>query len=469
MLECEFHELDSRLGHQLIDRKFNTAQHLLSLLAPISKIPPEIQGEILLLAIQSTGHSPMQLMQVCRSWRAVVEGMSCLWSSLKLGAWTAHERVAFALERSGVWPLEVEIDTIDDVKNVNRSPQRFMALAATIPTMPRWKTLKLVSFSASESNSTIKEEEGLVSQLSWPLSRLESFTMLISCPSSPFVDTLLSTISTTSKATLRAVQVPCPGVISRIIRLGDDSIFHNLTSLKVQDKAMTREVERVQLDFLPQMTCVEVLELTSVLVPTYPLNTALPLVQTLWEMSLTATSIQWLFGRGFCRLESCTIISPLRIDPSDCKEINLPSCRELVYDGHPFDTLRRFNLPTVTTLSLRSNEWTGRADQKLDWIRAGLAQQRFTMINSLSIHLTSFSENALVILSRLSLLQQFTLRMAEPTGLNCKVLRRFCAKPLVRSDIRFYTLGGLDLTMSGPSSPSTVRLGSYFGPTRMDE
>jgi hypothetical protein len=339
------------------------------------------------------------------------------------------------LKRSGQWPLEVEIDIVNKIGSASDSRHRYRALSGTIPTMPRWKTLKLLTFSTKEGDGAIEDETRLVSQLSEPLSCLESFTVLGPCPSSPFVDKMLSIINNTSMDTLKSIQVPHSGVISRIVGHRDFGIFHNIVTLKVQSCIGPREVEVAQLDLLPHMKCVEVLVLASVSLPDYPHSTTLPLVQTLQHLSLKATSMQWLFGRTLSRLRSCTIIFPRRVGPSGYGEVNLPSCRELCYDGHPFSTLRYFLLPTITTLRLKLNEWTTRrADQQLDWIRAELVQGQFTMVTVLAIDLVCFSEMISAPLSRLSHLQQFTLRVAEPTGLRCKVLRKLCARPFIHSN-----------------------------------
>jgi hypothetical protein len=437
MLECEYQQFGDDTEEQkvVLYQNFKSAKELTSRIAPISRMPVEIQMEILLLVIWSAGNSRQHLMQVCRLWHAVIMGIPRLWSSLKLGVWTAYEQVEPILRRSVQWPLEVEIDTFDEIKSASDSGQRYRALAGAIPTMPRWKTLKLVTFSTKEGDGAIRDETGPASQLSGPLSCLESFTVLGPCPSSPFVDKMLSTISNTSMETLRSIQVPHSGVISRIVGHRGFGIFHNIVSLKVQSYVGPQEVEVAQLDLLPHMKCVEVLVLASVSLPDYPHSTTLPLVQTLQHLSLKATSMQWLFGRTLNKLQSCTIIFPRRVGPSGYEEVNLPSCKELCYDSHPFNALRYFLLPTITTLRLKINEWTTRrADRQLDWIRAELVQGQFTMVTTLSIDLVCFSEMISAPLSRLSHLQQFTLRVAEPTGLRCQVLRKLCAEPLIRSD-----------------------------------
>jgi hypothetical protein len=85
MLECEYQQFRDDAGQQkdLLYQNFMSAKEITSRLAPISRMPVEIQMEILLLAIWSAGNSRKHLMQVCRSWHAVIMGISRLWSSVR--------------------------------------------------------------------------------------------------------------------------------------------------------------------------------------------------------------------------------------------------------------------------------------------------------------------------------------------------------------------------------------------------
>jgi len=98
------------------------------------------------------------------------------------------------------------------------SQRAIQGIVTAIATMSRWKSFKLVAFSAEENSSSISNEDGLALQVSGPLSSLESFIMLGPCLSSPSIDKPLSTISTSSKGRLRPTQVSCPSIISRIAR-----------------------------------------------------------------------------------------------------------------------------------------------------------------------------------------------------------------------------------------------------------
>ena len=436
-------EFQQRLNKGIDDTKplaeidLDTAIDLFSRLAPICRTPSEIQEEILLLAIQVNGQLPVILMQVCRWWRIIIMNMSRLWSSLKVGAWTVHEAVESKVERSGAWPLEVEINTKDEIRVDPDRGQQYKALLAAMKTMSRWKSLKLVSFSADENSSATCNEDGLASQLTEPLSRLESFIMLDPSLSSPFVSKLLSTVGATSKDYIKTVQVSCPSIISRLAGPSNDyDIFHNLVILKVHTHHTPPEQGTTQsLDLLPHLKHVEVLELTSTDLPDYRADVTLPLIKTLRQLTLKATSIQWLFGRTLSSLLSCTIISPHRTEHPGHKKVNLPLCEELLYDGHPLNTLCHFLLPAITQLSVRNEEWTKkRTREQLDWMCSGLAYGQLQGISVLSIDLVVFSQAFIETLAYLSCLREFALRVTTPLGLDCRALRKLCAKPVVRSD-----------------------------------
>lgn len=55
------------------------------ILAPISKLPPELLGFILSLFVSDSGESPVFLTEVCRHWRDVVRNSGQLWSMIDLG------------------------------------------------------------------------------------------------------------------------------------------------------------------------------------------------------------------------------------------------------------------------------------------------------------------------------------------------------------------------------------------------
>ena len=162
-----------------------------------------------------------------------------------------------------------------------------------------------------------------------------------------------------------------------------------------------RELGRIQLiDLLPHLVHVKVLELISMVLPDLSVR---PLVKIPRQLSLKATSIQWMFGRTLSNLLSCTIISPLRTEHPDHEKINLPLCEKLSYGGQPHNTLRHILLPTTTQLGVQNRKSTkNTADQQLDWILSGLVDGQFQEVSILFIDLIGLSEPFFVSLAYLS-------------------------------------------------------------------
>ena len=83
--------------------------------APIRCLPVEMLAEIFITSISCHAQSRLELMRVCRSWRVVVLTMPRIWSNIRLCTWTKTDKVDFILGRTGVSPLDVEIDTGMDI------------------------------------------------------------------------------------------------------------------------------------------------------------------------------------------------------------------------------------------------------------------------------------------------------------------------------------------------------------------
>jgi hypothetical protein len=88
---------------------------------PIHRLPAEIMVEIFYIALD-VGQLRRGLMQACRRWCNIIEGMASLWASLDLGAGTTPESVQRLLSRAGTHPMAVKID-IDKARGMNEHLQ----------------------------------------------------------------------------------------------------------------------------------------------------------------------------------------------------------------------------------------------------------------------------------------------------------------------------------------------------------
>ena len=109
-----------------------------------------------------------------------------------------------------------------------------------------------------------------------------------------------------------------------------------------------------------------------------------------------------------------------------CSELRVHWQAEFPLPGAaPINTLYHFLLPTITTLGVRSNEWTTKSAD--DWICTEWVEVQLRGVNVLSINLIGFSETLLEpLIAHLSCLRELTLRSATPLGLSCRVLKKLC-------------------------------------------
>ena len=105
-------------------------------------------------------------------------------------------------------------------------------------------------------------------------------------------------------------------MLSRAVPFGSDTPLRVLTPF-VQPLLLRRLTQFICrcvpglggiLDILPIFECLEHLVLGAQDgIPPYPITVDLPLVRTLRVLELAHTSIRWIDGRVFSKLQSCTI------------------------------------------------------------------------------------------------------------------------------------------------------------------
>jgi len=109
----------------------------------------EILTYIFLYAIEACDMTSYQIVTVCRRWRNVINGMTHLWSTLRLGTWTDIENVDIWLERSKQGPLTIKIDPQRDAKKPSSSPP-YAGLEYAFKSVDRWQNLVIASFPTPE-------------------------------------------------------------------------------------------------------------------------------------------------------------------------------------------------------------------------------------------------------------------------------------------------------------------------------
>jgi hypothetical protein len=252
--------------------------------------------------------------------------------------------------------------------------------------------------------------------------RLETFKIFAKCDQSPLLERLLQAVAATTQNQLDIVQVHCPAAVELLSHPRHAALFRSIRMLDVEAKGGNSLA-----DLLPHLVQIEDFRASHLRLPTYPLERLLPFVHTIRHLQLKAVSIQWMSGRVFDVLESCTILLPLNHRTLPTQGINLPVCKELTLRCYPLQTLRAFSFPALDCLEVGcQNLDKRRGDAQLAplWMVDGVSNLR---ILRLSIEA---NERALVrMLSFMPVLENLTLDLAGPSSLGEGFFADLMAEP----------------------------------------
>jgi hypothetical protein len=386
-------------------------------ITPIHHLPVEILSKIFYIAFD-IGHSRTRLMHVCQNWRKIIDEMSIAWKSLKLHARTAPESVQQALHRAQMHPLAVEIDIGKTEATVEIL---YSVLATATKSASRWETLTISSLPESEND--VPQPDSLDSLHLPPMSQLRHLTIMQSV-SSPLLNWLVQNIGTFAVGSLASMEIHSLPAILNLIQPPHAPVFGSITTFKAHLPKTSQLV-----DLLPHFNQLEVLELTNVSLPMYEPQT-LPLVHTLHHLYLRAVSIQWMGGQVFPNLEGCTILSPpMRTRPL-MLNVSLPACSNFEIGNNDIVSIRRFNLPKVGSLVMKSNKWSAtRGDEQIVHLFRVVFE---TSLRPNTLHLAILCENKflLALLQQLPGLNELRLDLPRSSSLGKHFFTQLLAKPV---------------------------------------
>jgi hypothetical protein len=362
----------------------------------------EILSDIFLYAVEASLMTPYQLVAVCRRWRNVINSMTHLWSTLRLGTWTEIELVHLWLERSRDGPLTVKIDPQKDMRKPS-SDSAYAGLQYALRSMGRWQDLVVASTPIPKAFG-----RSIDIQTTMPLVHLTSLELGERCLNSVTLTDLLDHISKTA-VLLSYMSLHSPYAIFSFLQPQRHHILNSVTTLIIDGTGISQPVS-----ILPQLVCLQTLDASHLPLPTYDAATILPFLSTLKQLRLRAVPIQWMVGRQFKCLEDCTIIHAMgqrRIQ----HQIDLPCCRTLTYEGHPISTLQYFHAPKVHHIALNSYDTRGkRVQRRLD--RLCRSDGQFSQVHTLHLTLWCSEEGLIDMLKYMVPLQELMVSIAYPTS-----------------------------------------------------
>jgi hypothetical protein len=389
----------------------------------IDFLPNEILGEIFSFTSQDDRQDMYNLLGVCKLWRDLVNEKAHLWSTLRVRKWTEEKQVKTWLGRSrGL--LKVEIDT--DIAShswtgVMQAP--YPGLQEVIRSASSWQKLIILSF----PSDNVSEISQVIPGSGAHLPNLKIVEVSGHCQQSAALGSLLDWIWTRRKLELHKLKLHSPFASKSFLIKDFSYIHHRLTTFIVNGQQLGEPV-----DILPHFERLELLHARHLPLPDYEPTTRLPLVQTLCHLHLEATSIQWIGGRVFGRLEHCTITLPRR--HQNIEPVGFPVCKDLAFHGHPLRTLASIRVSSVNKIVIRSHDTDeGRFNAFLAQIQAG--GEMFSTLRSLHLRIQCGQRAMVNAFHCMNGVEELTLSLQHPADFGRALFHAFRAKrsPLVDS------------------------------------
>jgi len=421
----------------------------IQIIAPITCLPPELLQQIFLIIIDETSDPPSALMQVCKNWYTIVTG---IWASLKLGTRTPMHAVTSKLERNQ-WLLDVVVDTEIDRGHSTPLEGAYEAIFAAIEATSRWRTLVVETFPAQTDLPEHLMKSGLQRCSNAVMNRLRTFKIKSACEMSPLLDHLLRILGTSASGDLTTVEINSANVIS-LLAPTYPSMFCSIKVLSLDTPGLHNPV-----DILPHLHQLEALDASHLSLPIYHDDVALPFVHTLRHLSLRAVSIQWMSGRTFHALETCTLLFPLHRHVLHAFRTTLPNCKNLTFQGHPLDILDGVSVHKLTHLSVTSScsHKPRGAPQLIRFASHALREKLAPRILHISIEATTQAWTK--ALAFMSSLEELVIDNVRPSSLGVKALQSLVVHPVHANNLGPAPTPG---QLNTPACPSLKRFGLRY-------
>ena len=437
-----------------LSQRSHTSQEfwwLIQIIIPINRLPSELLQQILLIIIDDATHSHSALILVCRHWYTIVTG---IWVPLKLGTTTPKDIIISKLERYQ-WFLDVSIDTeIDRGYFTPLAGHGYEAIFTAIQAISRWRTLIIETFPHHADlpeqvvNCRLQQCSDTV------LSRLRTFKIKSACEMSPLLDLLLRILGTSASEELTTVEINSSSVLS-FLAPTYPSIFNSVKVLSVDAPGLLNPI-----DLLPHLHQLEGLTLFRLPLPTYDNDVNFPFVHTLRRVVLQNVSIQWMNGRTFYTLETCTIILPLRHHLLHAFSANLPNCKNMVFSGYPLDSLSGLSAPSLEYLRVTCpGEHKLHGNRQLCRFSSQVLQESRLVPRILHIGIEAMTWAWIQALDFMSNLEELRIETAEPSSLGLKFFQSLVVHPVHANNI---STTATQVVWDTPVCPSLKRFGLRY-------
>ena len=434
--------------HQVVCdlRRHSQHQWLTQIIAPITRLPPELLSQILFIVIDdiNASHSHFVLMRVSKHWKNIV---TSIWASLELRTTTPRAAVT---ERNR-WLLDVVVDTEIDRGYFTLSGGAYQAIFAAIQATPRWRSFTVKSFPTEADLPERLVNTGLQHHSDAVMSRLRTFKIKCPCEMSPLLQRLLCILGTTASDELTTIEIHSPSVIS-FLAPTYPSLFHSVKVLRLDTPRLPNPV-----DLLPHLHQLETLTASRLSLPIYHNDVDIPCVRTLRHLTLTAVSIQWMSGRTFDALESCALLFPLHRPVLHTFSTNLPNCNNFTFQGYPLDILHGVSAHSLTQLSVICT-CSKKSEGSRQLVRFSSDVLRLAP-RILHISIEATNQAWIKVFTFMSNLEELVIGNAQPSSLGAKALQSLIVYPVHASNLDTTATPAGGYT---PVCPSLKRIGLRY-------
>jgi hypothetical protein len=377
-------------------------------------VPVEILSEIFLLVLQDAPLDKETLMLVCQRWHDIMLSTPGITHRLWIRRATKKEVVqAFIRGRRFRFAVIVDVNNEGHGKDFNANDFHACLMVAC-EAASRWHFLILRSFPPP---GEYKTPDTIVQ----PLESLRGFLLGEHCDPGNFLEPLMTAITTTAPPHLTTLGLTN---LRAVLYFVQPTFLHYFCSLTTLTITLPKRMESPA-NILPHLQSLELFHAQHLHLPIYSPDASLPLVQTLRSLYLKSVSVQWMAGKVFPVLQTCSITFPHHIDTICLHPVTMPDCTTLIYDSNRLDPLRHFHHLPLGRLEVISGQWNTRRGNPQFVAMCPIAFASAQSLSRLYLQVQCSEQLLVLALCLLPGLDELVLRLVSPHALSATFFQAF--------------------------------------------
>jgi hypothetical protein len=377
-------------------------------------IPVEILSEIFQLVLRYSSRDKKTLMLVCQRWHDIMLSIPGITHRLWIRRATKKELVQKFIQGRR-FRFAVVVDVNDEGHGKDFNADDFHAsLMVACEAASRWRFLILRSFPPP---GEYKAPDTIVQ----PLESLRGLILREHCDLGSFFEPLMNAITTTAPPHFTRLDIFNLRAVQYLVQPAYLQVFCSLTILTIW---LSKRMESPA-DILPHLQRLKEFHAQRLQLPIYSSNTSLPLIQTLRKLTLKSVSVQWMAGKVFPVLWSCSITFPHHIDTICLRPVTMPHCIDLKYDSNRLDPLRHFHHLRLVWLNVTSGQWNTRRGNPQFVAMCPTVFASAQSLSRLELQVQCSEQLLVLALRHLPALNELVLSLVSPHALSATFFQAF--------------------------------------------